>query len=162
MSTVILGIGEYGAVHAPGDVIKTLGLGSCVAVILMDPATRTIGMVHVALPDSSIATPDDIKRLPGRFADTSLEPLLKDMAKFGAVKRKEMIVKLVGGAMIMDPNNTFNIGKRNVLAIKKILWENGMGARSEDVGGNYSRTVSVAVDTGVVEVYSPGRGKWTV
>ncbi|MDD4736463.1 MAG: chemotaxis protein CheD [Kiritimatiellae bacterium] len=162
MSTNILGIGEFGASRTPGDVVKTLGLGSCVAVVLLDPATRTVGMVHVALPDSSIATPDDIKRLPGRFADTAIPALLNCMARHGAVKCESMIVKLAGGAVIMDPKNTFNIGKRNVLAIKKLLWERGMGARSEDVGANYSRSVSVSVDSGLVELYSPGRGQWTI
>lgn len=162
MSTNILGIGEFGASRTPGDVVKTLGLGSCVAVVMLDPGTRTVGMVHVALPDSSIATPDDIKRLPGRFADTAIPALLNCMAKLGANKCENMIVKLAGGAVIMDPKNTFNIGKRNVLAIKKLLWERGMGARAEDVGANYSRSVSVSVDSGLVEVYSPGRGQWTV
>lgn len=130
--------------------------------MLLDPSTRTVGMVHIALPDSSIASAEDVKRLPGRFADTALDALLKDMARLGATNCREMIVKMVGGAMIMDPKNTFNIGKRNILAIKKLLWEKGMGARAEDVGGTYSRTVSVSVDTGVVTVYSPGRGQWTV
>lgn len=162
MSTNILGIGEFGASRTPGDMVKTLGLGSCVAVVLLDPSTHTVGMVHVALPDSSIASPDDIKRLPGRFADTAIDALLGCMAKLGATKHKEMIVKLVGGAVIMDPKNTFNIGKRNVLAIKKLLWDRGMGARAEDVGANYSRSVTVSVDSGIVEIYSPGRGQWTI
>ena len=162
MTAKILGIGEYGSSRTPGDVIKTLGLGSCVAVVLLDPATRTVGMVHIALPDSSIASEVDIRRLPGRFADTAIEVMLADMRKQGAKDGRNMIIKLIGGAVIMDPKNTFNIGKRNVLAIKKLLWDRGMGARAEDVGGNYSRSVTVSVDTGIVEVYSPGRGQWTV
>ena len=74
----------------------------------------------------------------------------------------EWIVKLVGGANVADPNNTFNIGKRNVLAIKKILWQCRMGAVAEDVGKNYGRSVAVAVDTGRVVVTSPGRGDWQI
>jgi len=62
----------------------------------------------------------------------------------------------------MDPNNTFNIGKRNVLALKKHLWAYGLGPLAEDVGGNHSRTVSVFVDTGKVVVNCPGRGQWEV
>ena len=60
----------------------------------------------------------------------------------------------------MDPNGTFNIGKRNVLAIRKILWKLRLGARKEDVGDNFSRTVSVDVDTGKVLISSPKRGEW--
>jgi chemotaxis protein CheD len=75
---------------------------------------------------------------------------------------KKLIVKLAGGSVIMDPKNTFNIGKRNVLAIKKILWEMGLGARKEDIGGTISRTVSVYVDTGRVVISSPGRDDWCI
>ena len=60
----------------------------------------------------------------------------------------------------MDPNNTFNIGKRNVLAIRKILERFRLGAIAEDVGGNISRSVSIEMNTGKVIVSSPGRGEW--
>ena len=62
----------------------------------------------------------------------------------------------------MDPNNTFSIGKRNILAIKKILWKFGMGAVAEDVGGGISRTVSVDVDGGRVTISSPARESWEI
>jgi len=88
---------------------------------------------------------------------------LEEMAKLGCNPRGQgMIVKLCGGANVMDPNDTFNIGKRNALAVKKLLWRYGMGAVSEDLGGNFSRTVSVFVDTGDVVLSSPGRPDWKI
>ena len=62
----------------------------------------------------------------------------------------------------MDPNNTFSIGKRNALAIKKVLWQFGMGAIAEDIGGSISRTVCVDVDNGRVRISSPGREDWEI
>ena len=62
----------------------------------------------------------------------------------------------------MDPKGTFNIGKRNILAIKKILWTRGMGAVAEDVGGSISRTVAVEVDSGKVMLSSAARGNWVL
>jgi chemotaxis protein CheD len=162
MSSIILGIGELGSSRTPGDEVKTLGLGSCVAVIVLDPQTHAVGMVHVALPDSGMSTPDVVKAQPGRFADTAVQALLADMKKLGATQVPGMIIKLVGGASVMDAHNTFNIGKRNILALKKSLWNLGLGARAEDVGKNISRSVSVSVDTGRVIVRSPGRGEWAV
>lgn len=162
MSEIILGIGDYGAAKSPGSVVKTFALGSCVAAILRDPRTNAVGMVHVALPDSSINAAK-AKQRPGYFADLGLPLLLREMAKLGSpANGRGLIVKLVGGASIMDHNETFNIGKRNVLAIKKYLWAYGLGPLAEDVGENYSRTVSVAVDTGKVVVSCPGRGQWEV
>ena len=36
----------------PPDSITTLGLGSCVGIVLYDPAKKVSGMAHVMLPDS--------------------------------------------------------------------------------------------------------------
>lgn len=160
MSNIILGVGEFGASNNPADTVKTFALGSCVAVVLMCPKTRTVGMVHVALPESKI-NPDKVKTKPGYFADTGIPALIEQMAKMGCdPKGRGFIVKLAGGAKIMDPNSTFNIGKRNALAVKKVLWKYGLGPVAEDLGATYSRTVSVAVATGEIILSSPGRGDW--
>jgi chemotaxis protein CheD len=162
MKTMVLGVGDLGANNDQDSEIKTYALGSCVSVVLLDPKTRTIGMVHVALPESKI-NQTKAKERPGYFADTGIPKLLDEMAKLGCQpKGKGLIVKLAGGAAIMDHNDTFNIGKRNLLAIKKILWGYGMGPRSEDVGGTFSRTVSVSVKTGEVILSSPGRPNWKI
>jgi len=157
LSVVTLGIGEFGIVNKPGDIIKTHALGSCVAIVMLDPATRTVGMVHVALPESKVHQ-ERAQKLPGYFADTAIPALLELMQSSGAAANlRKVIVKMTGGANVMDKNNTFNIGKRNVLAIKKGLWGQRMGAVAEDVGGSISRTVSVNMDDGKVIITSPGR-----
>lgn len=160
MGQIVLGVGDYGASNTPGDDVKTFALGSCVSVILLDPKTRTVGMAHVALPDSSINKAKAGEK-PGYFADTAIPALLAQMTKFGCDPRgKGMVVKLCGGANVMDTNDTFQIGKRNALAIKKILWSYGMGAVSEDLGKNYSRTVTISVSAGQVTLSSPGKPNW--
>ena len=162
MRVMTLGVGDLGAAKDPGIVVRTHALGSCVAVLLLDPKTRSVGMVHIALPESKI---NNVKaqEKPGYFADTGVPALIKEMGRIGCKGNgKGMIVKLVGGAKIMDPNNTFNIGKRNVLAIKKILWSLKMGVVAEDVGGSISRTVTLGVDTGRVVISSSGRNDWSV
>lgn len=160
--TIILGVGDIGATAMRGESLRTIGLGSCVAVIILDPVTHCIAMDHVALPDSS-TSPERAKAKPGHFADTGLPALLQLMAKEGSSPTgRGKIVKLVGGANVMDPNNTFNIGKRNVLAIKKSLWALGMGAIAEDIGGHISRTVQVDVESGRVVISSPSRESWEI
>lgn len=162
MSDLVLGIGDYGASKTPGASVKTYALGSCVAVMILDPRTRTVGMIHIALPDSNINL-QKVRERPGYFADTGIPRLLQEMTRVsGNSNLRSMVVKLAGGASIMDPNDTFNIGKRNVLAAKKILWASGLGPLAEDVGGNYSRTVSVSVNTGEISISCPGRGQWKI
>lgn len=160
--TQVVGVGEFAVSRDPDEVIKTFALGSCVAVIFLHRPTRTVGMIHVALPESNIS-PEIVRDRPGYFADTGIPAILKKMAesaKQGVSLSQGMVVKIAGGANVMDTNNTFNIGKRNVLSLKKILWPLGMGPVAEDIGGSISRTVSVSVGTGKVVLSSPAKGEW--
>jgi len=162
MKVIMLGIGDFGSTKASGELLKTMALGSCVALIIMDPVSRMIGMDHIALPDSKI-NKKKAEQTPGYFADTGIAALISEMKKKGMKgSGAKLIVKMVGGAKVMDANNTFNIGKRNIMAIKKVLWKYGMGIRSEDVGGTISRTVSVDSDKGKVSIVAPGKDSWAI
>lgn len=152
MKKVNLGVGEMGIASETGTALQTIGLGSCVAVIILDPFQKKVGMVHVALPDS-LTDPDRARRTPGFFADTAIPALLERM---GLLSRTiGLMAKLAGGASVMDSNGTFNIGKRNVLAIKKLLWKHRIAILGEDIGGTHSRSVIVDVDEGRVVVTGP-------
>ena len=159
MNVIYVGVGEYATSSTPGEIVKTLALGSCVAVVMLNAKNKSVGLVHIALPESSI-NKNRAKEKPGMFVDTGIPILLEEMQKLGYDGKSKLIIKLAGGASIMDPNNTFNIGKRNVLAIRKMLERFHLGAIAEDVGGNISRSVSIEMNTGKVIVSSPGRGEW--
>jgi chemotaxis protein CheD len=57
---------------------------------------------------------------------------------------------------VMDREGVFNIGKRNYLALRKILWKAGVLVQAEDVGGNDSRTVRLEVGSGRFWLRGPG------
>ncbi|HBT78161.1 MAG TPA: chemotaxis protein CheD [Planctomycetaceae bacterium] len=157
----MLGVGDYGATTSQGGVIRTMALGSCIGLMILDRGTRCVGMDHIALPDASVS-PDRAKQLPGYFADTGIPALIALMTKLAGSfsKPSNLIIKMCGGANVADPNNTFNIGKRNVLAAKKILWQFGLGTVAEDVGGSHSRTVTLYRDSGRIVLSCPGRPDW--
>lgn len=159
---IMLGVGSLDGTSESGTALKTMALGSCVALIMMDPKRKAIGMAHVALPESST---DAVKALamPGYFADTAVPALLARMARLGCDPRGQgFIVKLVGGSSIMDVEGLFNIGKRNVLALKKTLWQAKLAAIAEDVGGDFSRTVEVFQESGHIVISSPVKGSWEI
>lgn len=140
--------------------VKTYALGSCVGVVLIHPKARVVGMVHIALPDSA-TNPEKAKSKPGYFADTGIPALIRQMMGLGCTgSPKQMVAKIAGGANVMDTNNVFNIGKRNILAVKKVLWGYGLSPRSEDVAGSISRTVTVNGKNGRVLLSSPGKADW--
>ena len=161
MKYIFLGVGDYGVTNKPDTALKTMALGSCVSVVLICPLAKTVGMVHIALPDSNI-NKDLSYSKPGYFADTGIIKLLDEMKKYNCIYRNNLIVKIIGGASILDKQKIFNVGKRNTEAVKSILTELGMQICSEDIGKELSRTVTVIAETGKVIVSSPEFGEWEV
>ena len=136
------------------DVIVTHSLGSCIAICLYDPVTQIGGMLHYQLPDSKV-NHERARQKPFMYADTGMKILLEKLASMGAYT-KRMQVKIDGGATMDAGPNGFDIGKRNYLAIRKILWKNGMMIDSETVGGTSPRNVYMNIDNGTVTVESSG------
>jgi chemotaxis protein CheD len=150
-----VGIGEWAISSNEDDLLKTYALGSCVAVCIYDASKRLAGLIHIALPDSSLDPKKAIAR-PGYFADSGLAFMIEELKAAGALKA-HVWIKLAGGASVMDDRGFFDIGRRNVLAIKKALWKSSLGPIAEDVGGSISRTVSLAVGSGEVIISSSNR-----
>ncbi|HUX40888.1 MAG TPA: chemotaxis protein CheD [Rectinemataceae bacterium] len=159
MATITLGVGDWAVSDNAADVIKTYALGSCVAVMIFDVSKTIAGMAHVALPDSAV-DPEKAKAQPGYFADVGVAVMIEEMKRRGAT-RPHVWVKLAGGAAVMDPKGIFDIGKRNVLAIKRALWRSALGPIGEDTGGSTSRTVAMNVADGAITL-SAGPRQWTI
>ncbi len=137
---IILGIGEFAASKNPETLLKTFALGSCVAVHLFTQTLDIIGMVHIALPFSTIS-PDKATVLPGYFADTGLPVLIAEMRQLGYAKPSSLLrAKLTGGAAIVGGTK---VGERNIDAVKQILQSFRITIDAEDTGGNASRTVAM-------------------
>jgi len=132
----------------------TYSLGSCIGVVIYDPVARVGGLLHYMLPESNLDPQKALKK-PYMFADTGIPLLFKESYRFGGVKNR-LIVKVAGGAQILDDSGFFNIGKRNYMAMRKLLWKNNILIKAEDVGGQVSRTVRLEMSTGEVWIKYSG------
>jgi len=90
------------------------------------------------------------------FCDTGVPRLFRAIYELGGIKSR-LIVKVAGGSMLLDDRGTFNIGKRNYLALRQLFWKNGVMIDGEDVGGSVSRTLRLHVGTGEVTVKTRDR-----
>ncbi len=153
MAKIVIGIGEMGVTNCRDDEIITYALGSCVALVLLCPKSRVGAMIHVALPESHIDK-NKAEKLPGYFADTGVPHLIDIMKKKGALDASCFVAKLIGGAKVTSSEDYFEIGKRNVTAIKKILWQSNIAIKAEDVGGTISRTVKLDMNDGKAYITS--------
>lgn len=154
---VIIDISDAKVSDNPADVLATYSLGSCIGVCLYDPTARLGGMLHYQLPTSQMDA-DRARAKPLMFADTGMQLLLDRLLAMGATK-KRLQVRLAGGATMATGPQGFDIGKRNYLAIRKILWSNGMIIDAEDVGGNSARNLYLDIADGTVTVRSSGLEK---
>ncbi len=150
MTPVTVGVGDLRISADRGSFLVTYGLGSCIAVLVWDPARRLGGMVHYMLPLASI-TPEKAKARPAMFADTGVPLLFEKLASQGSQK-SDWVVRVVGGASIQDDNKTFDIGKRNYAAARELLRSAGLTISAEAVGGELSRTCRLFVSDGRVTV----------
>lgn len=155
-----VGMADLNVCKAP-DAITTLGLGSCVGVVLFDPETKIAGMVHVMLPDS---TKIKQNQNAAKFADTGISLLIEKMTAVGA-GRSRLVAKIAGGAQMFafnSNNDMLRIGERNVEAAKGKLSELKIRILAEDTGLNYGRTIEFYPASGDLLVKSVGKEPKTI
>lgn len=141
--------------HAP-DSITTLGLGSCVGVVLYDARRKFSGMVHVMLPDSTAMKNNENV---AKFADSGIAELLRLMEKDGSAK-SSLTAKIAGGAQMFafsSSNDMLRVGERNVEAVKGVLSKLGIRLVAQDTGLNYGRTIEFFPETGELYIKSVGK-----
>ncbi len=154
LTNIVVDIADLAVSKDPGALLITYSLGSCIGVSIWDPVAKVAGLLHYMLPESSIS-PDKAKANPAMFCDTGVPKLFKAVYQLGATKRR-LVVKVAGGSQLLDDKGTFNIGKRNYLALRKIFWKNGIMIDGEHIGGSISRTVRMEVTTGTVIIKTRG------
>jgi len=146
---------DCGVVAGAESRLVTYALGSCIGLAIYDPVAVVGGLLHFMLPDST-QFPGKVLGNPYRFADTGIPLLLDRVCKQGASRRR-LMVYMAGGAQMLDSEGVFEIGKRNCLAARRLLWKHGLLLTGEAVGGLDFRTVSLELATGRFVLEEGGR-----
>lgn len=146
----VVGIGELRISNIASDRLVTFALGSCLGITVHDPVAGVGGMLHAMLPESA-SDPVRAQAQAATFVDTGVPALFKACYAFGA-KKERMVVKVAGGARIGESGGAdcFEIGRRNLLMLRKLLWKNNVLIAAEDVGGQQSRTMALDIASGLV------------
>ncbi|MBS1792381.1 MAG: chemotaxis protein CheD [Acidobacteria bacterium] len=146
----IIGIADMKISSRSDDILITYALGSCLGITIFDPIAKVGGLLHVMLP-ASIVNPAKAANNPYMFVDTGVPELFKACYKAGA-KKERLVLKVAGGASLQnnEDSDQFQIGKRNFLMLRKLLWKNNVLIKAHDVGENFSRTMLLEMSTGNV------------
>jgi chemotaxis protein CheD len=145
-------IADY-AVGRSGESIVTVGLGSCVAIVLYDARARVGSLAHCLLPESTTRGGELLN--PAKFPGSIVPVMVAELRAMGSRGGGALVAKLVGGASmfraLMDRPG-MNVGERNIMAARKALNSAGIRIASEEVGGEAGRSVRFSVADGSVLV----------
>jgi chemotaxis protein CheD len=148
---VTVGIAEMKVATRTEDLIITHALGSCLGITAYDPMARIGGMLHAMLPQGSLNTDKAVEN-PYMFVDTGLPRLFEACQRAGAAKNR-LVITVAGGAAMKSNgggDDFFQIGKRNIVMLRKTLWAEGLMLKASDVGGGFARTLTIEINTGEV------------
>src|SRR3954471_24950469 len=149
MAETMVRMGELAASAVAGDVLVSLGLGSCIGLAVMDRRVGVAGLAHVVLPSSGGA--EGLK-----FADRVVPELVQRVVALGG-RRGMLEAALVGGAsMFATSSPTLEVGSRNEAAVREQLNALRIPVIAAETGGKRGRTIRVHVDTARVTVREAG------
>jgi chemotaxis protein CheD len=148
---ITVSIADYKVSQSP-DILRTI-LGSCVGICLYDRENKIGGLAHIMLPENN-----DKSSNPKKYADSAIALMIDELLKKGA-NSEHLVAKIAGGAsMFKMPENSFigSIGINNVQKVREILNQYHISIISEDVFGDYGRTVDFFLETGKLKIKSLG------
>ncbi|TSA58145.1 chemotaxis protein CheD [bacterium] len=153
-SKIEVKMGEGVITRAP-HTISSLGLGSCVAVILYDTQQRIGGMAHIMLPDSGSLNGSQPSY---KCADTAIVTLIQGLLDRGAARRY-LVAKIAGGARMFANYGKLDngIGAQNIMTIKRIMKAERIRLIGQDTGGHHGRSIQFHLDSGKVLVTAIGK-----
>jgi len=144
---------EFAASQHPGDVLVSLGLGSCIGVALLEDSHRVAALAHVVLPNSGDAPAVDNA---AKFADTAVPLLVNEVIRLGVARSRIWAVMVGGAQMFALGGATLDIGRRNDASVKRALDSARIPVRATVTGGTVGRTVRVYVGQGRVTCKEAG------
>ena len=142
----------------PLESLAALAIGSGIAMTVFDPVPAVGGLLNFILPDSSQIESLKNQHSPYIFADTGITAFLEALSEMGA-RYERMKVVVAGGARVLGQTDTIDIGGRNHDVVRKILSQYKIPIYHEDVGGNFSRSLSLKIGDGTSTLKIIGRGE---
>ena len=145
------------------EVIRTIGIGSCIAVCLFDGQVKIGGMVHAMLP-ARPGSKQKIGKLPSngsvrkpeyelRYVNEAISCLAREVVRIGG-QHENLKAKIVGGANVLKiiGRKKNSIGERNITAARQALKDLNISIAKEAVGGSVGRMAEISLSNGIVTV----------
>jgi len=136
-----------------GDVLlRSMAIGSCIAITAYDPKTKNAGLAHIMLPDEAPEKSHD----KNKYAINGIEQMLRQMTESGSVI-DDIEACLVGASNVLQKEDN-NICKNNIRSVVAILAEKNIPVKASALGGNERKSAFMDAQTGCV-FFTQGNGR---
>jgi chemotaxis protein CheD len=139
ITEIAVRMGEIAVTKSPGDLLVSLGLGSCIGLALVDQRRGIAGLAHIMLPEAIGGGGP-----AGKFADLAVPELVARTVRLGTA-RTSLRAVLVGGAQMfsLGASNPLDIGVRNEAAVRGLLAAERIPVVAAATRGSNGRTIKV-------------------
>lgn len=121
-------------------IIKSSGIGSCIAVITIDATHGIGGIAHIMLPGKA---PENNSE-QNKYCINAIDSLLSLMLEAGAI-HENIVTCIAGGANVLQRPDD-NICEANWLAVKTYLKSKELPIIKESIGGFKRRRVTLDIE----------------
>ncbi len=132
----------------PNCRLITRRIESCIAVAVHVPKLQIAALLRFIAPN---ATADPAQTNPWLFGDTAI-PLLFSRLRSIGLTNQDLSVYAIGGAMAAEEDASGPSGKSNELAMRRLLWQEGVLLKGDDTGGYAARSVWLDAASGRIIV----------
>jgi chemotaxis protein CheD len=152
LTEIAVRMGEIAVSSKPGEVLLSIGLGSCIGLALVDQRRGIAGLAHVMLPEAIAGGGP-----AGKFADLAVPELVAQTVALGT-SRPMLKAVLVGGAQMfsLGGSGALDIGVRNDSAVRAALAKERIGVVASATGGSKGRTIRVVAGGAVLSKEAGG------
>ena len=153
---------EAGSMHlvqGGSGVLEAGPLGAGIALSLHDPVAQVSGMLHFLLPrrqsPAPSVDPETLKERSLVYAMDVIPEFLHQALELGA-QRERTVLCAAGGAGSIGDHGEFQIGRRNLAMLHKLLLRASIRLAAKAVGGTRARTLQLSLVDGTVRVLCAG------
>jgi len=154
-----VGIAECAVASLPWK-LRTMGLGSCVGIVLYDPIAKVAGLAHAMLPQAPYQSLVE----HAKYADSAVPWLIAELQKKGALASR-LQAKIAGGAQMFAftaKTDIMRVGPRNVESVLTTLGIHKIPVLAQDVGGNVGRTIEFDIATERMSIRTAMHGTYEI
>ncbi len=143
-------------------VLKARNVGSCIALAALDRANMVGGLLHVLLPDARIDpfSADTIAFNPYKYISSGVSLYLRHIFDMGAT-HDTLCLYAFGGAELVPDTMDFKLGHRNIVTLRRSLWQEGVLLTKYDFGGDTPRSIQLDMDEQVIHMRNRKGGSTT-